>query len=422
MKISPINPGLIDLVMRERDFTLYYQNKPLLSTGGREICSANQRVLKQLIMEVSFRNCLSDEEMSVYSLLSVIADFLDQGKDPFLDYFELLSNQDPFLKLRQGKTTTGEMSGGSEFRDLLETEPVLFNMMFFGTNSLLEAFARFTLEKREMLLPGIKTLEWKDFLRQAYLALPLYGKAVVNLLSFTHHSAIVLPLMLAGGYITGIEYVNGLPAIHLRDNGNMPASPFSMPVAHIGREDFRASVSSILNDVRDAVGFLSCFGNIAEDGLNFLIGKGEGHDLEFKSTLRWDLRAGKTSQQIERACLKTISAFLNSNGGILLIGVRDDGSIEGVESDKFANMDKFLLHLWTLVRSCFGTDVSPNIQANLEETAGKTVCVVKCSRSSRPVFLKQPGFEEEFYVRVGPGTVALAVSEALKYIGDHFEK
>ncbi|MCX6282906.1 MAG: hypothetical protein NTW31_01515, partial [Bacteroidetes bacterium] len=57
----------------------------------------------------------------------------------------------------------------------------------------------------------------------------------------------------------------------------------------------------------------------------------------------------------------------------------------------------------------------------LETTEGKTVCSVKCSRSARPVFLRQPGFPEEFYIRVGPGTVALAVSEALKYIQDHFQ-
>ncbi len=144
------------------------------------------------------------------------------------------------------------------------------------------------------------------------------------------------------------------------------------------------------------------------------------HDLEFKSTLRWDLKAGKTNQQIERACLKSISAFLNSNGGMLLIGVRDDGSVEGIESDRFPNTDKFLLHLWTLIRTSFGTDISPNIHTGLENCEGKTVCTVKCNRSGRPVFLRQPGFGEEFYIRVGPGTIALAVSEALKYISDHF--
>ena len=162
------------------------------------------------------------------------------------------------------------------------------------------------------------------------------------------------------------------------------------------------------------------FKNAGRDDLKEIINKGEGYDLEFKSTLRWDLKLGKTSQHVERASLKTIAAFLNSNGGILLIGVRDDGSAEGIESDRFPNTDKFLLHLWTLVRTSFGTDISPYIQTKLEPVQGKTICKIKCVRASRPVFLRQPGFEEEFYVRVGPGTVSLAVSEALKYIADHF--
>jgi hypothetical protein len=36
------------------------------------------------------------------------------------------------------------------------------------------------------------------------------------------------------------------------------------------------------------------------------------------------------------------------------------------------------------------------------------------------VFLRQPGFNEEFYIRVGPSSNAMDISEALKYIADHF--
>jgi hypothetical protein len=420
MKISPVEPGMLDLAMRDKDFTLFYQNKQLLSPGGSEIRSENQRVLKQLMMEVCFRNCISDEEFSVYALLSVIADFLDREKDPFLENFNEIASKDPILKLREGSLKAAEISNGPEFHALLENEPVLLNMMFFGMNSLLEAFARFTLKMKETLFAGREIPAWREFLLESYMNLPSYKKAVVNLLSFTHNSAAVLPMLIAGDYITGIEYVNGIPAIHLRETGPSTVSPFTVHDSRFTVRGFRETALSVIDDVRDAVGFLSCYSNTGKEGLNYLISKGEGNDLEFKSTLRWDLRAGKTNQQIERACLKSISAFLNSNGGLLLIGVRDDGSIEGIESDKFTNTDKFLLHLWTLVRTSFGTDVSPYIHTELETAEGKTVCTVKCSRSGRPVFLRQPGFPEEFYIRVGPGTVALAVSEALKYIADHF--
>ena len=103
-----------------------------------------------------------------------------------------------------------------------------------------------------------------------------------------------------------------------------------------------------------------------------------------------------------------------------MIGVRDDGSIEGLESDNLKTDDRWLLHLWTLIRTSFGKDVTPNIHTQLEKIDGKTICLVRCSQSSRPVFLKQRGFEEEFYIRIGPGSAAMVVSEALKYIADHF--
>ena len=162
--------------------------------------------------------------------------------------------------------------------------------------------------------------------------------------------------------------------------------------------------------------------NVQGINASLMIKEGESDSVEFKSTLRWDIRAGKTNAVIERSSLKTISAFLNSAGGSLLVGVRDDGSVEGIETDKFVNEDKFLLHLWTLIRTCLGRDVSPYLRTILEKMEEKTVCLVRCQPSNRPVFLRQPGFDEEFYIRLGPSSNAMDISEALGYIADRFGK
>ena len=45
------------------------------------------------------------------------------------------------------------------------------------------------------------------------------------------------------------------------------------------------------------------------------------------------------------AALKTIAAFLNTEGGDLLIGVDDDRRVLGIEHDRLENDDKFLRHL-----------------------------------------------------------------------------
>jgi len=75
---------------------------------------------------------------------------------------------------------------------------------------------------------------------------------------------------------------------------------------------------------------------------------GETATLEFKASLRWNIRAKKNDKEMENGVLKTIAAFCNTAGGELLIGVADDKSILGVEHDGFPNHDKFQLHLRNL--------------------------------------------------------------------------
>ena len=54
---------------------------------------------------------------------------------------------------------------------------------------------------------------------------------------------------------------------------------------------------------------------------------------------------------VTHAVLKTIAAFLNTEGGDLLIGIADDGSIVGTERDQLESDDKFMRHLAQVVRT-----------------------------------------------------------------------
>jgi hypothetical protein len=155
------------------------------------------------------------------------------------------------------------------------------------------------------------------------------------------------------------------------------------------------------------------------DALHQVIRDGEGARLEFKSTLRWNLHANKPGKEIEMACMKTVAAFLNSDGGVLLVGVEDSGRILGIEQDNFPNEDKFLLHFNNLVKQHLGLKCVPFIAFALKRVGDRSVLVVDCARATTPVFVKQ-GNREDFYVRVGPGTRELATSEALTYIQSHF--
>ncbi len=156
-----------------------------------------------------------------------------------------------------------------------------------------------------------------------------------------------------------------------------------------------------------------------------LIKRGESKTLEFKSTLRWSLKEDRQDDKgVTHAVLKTIAAFLNTEGGDLLIGVADDGSVVGIERDQLESDDKFMRHLTQVVRNGLGDRAGTCIDPKTQVIQGKTVCVVSCQRSPEPVFLKwkeiETTTEGDFFVRSGPGTVKLAAESAKEFIRTRF--
>jgi type I restriction-modification system DNA methylase subunit len=81
------------------------------------------------------------------------------------------------------------------------------------------------------------------------------------------------------------------------------------------------------------------------DRILSLVRQGETKTIEFKETLSWDKKTGNKEKYLELASLKNVAAFLNTNGGVLLVGVADDGSTPGLnaEVEKYynKNRDKF---------------------------------------------------------------------------------
>lgn len=154
---------------------------------------------------------------------------------------------------------------------------------------------------------------------------------------------------------------------------------------------------------------------VAELSLTDIIAKGENDRVEFKSTLRWNLKTDRNERVIEKAWLKTVVAFLNSNGGTLVVGVDDAGTIVGIEPDRFENEDKYLLHVNNRLQQHVGLAHCACIRYYLAAAEGRKALVVHCRPSSQPVFLKM-GKEEEFFIRVGPGSRKLSTSEVVAYV------
>jgi len=148
-----------------------------------------------------------------------------------------------------------------------------------------------------------------------------------------------------------------------------------------------------------------------------LIIEGESSTLEFKSTMRKNINSGKFGKEIEIAWLKSVTAFMNSDGGILLIGVDDDGQINGIAEDEFINEDKCQLHFKNLVNSHIGTAFARYIHLKFCHFDDKTVLVIECERVRKPVFLSI-GKTEDFYIRTGPSSVKLTMSSMVNYLSE----
>jgi len=101
-----------------------------------------------------------------------------------------------------------------------------------------------------------------------------------------------------------------------------------------------------------------------------LINQGENDHVELKETLRTNRHTKSKDDKIELASLKTLAGFMNSHGGVLFIGVADDGSIAGLKPDNFENTDKILLHLGHLINDNLGKNAASYIKVtvlNLKE-------------------------------------------------------
>jgi DNA-binding response OmpR family regulator len=159
------------------------------------------------------------------------------------------------------------------------------------------------------------------------------------------------------------------------------------------------------------------FAKIDSEQLRSLIEAGENDRFELKSTLRWNLKSNKPDKEIENAWLKTIIAFLNTSGGLLLVGIEDDGNVLGLEPDKFPSADRYLLHVNNLIRERIGMEVTQFIKFGLKQLDGKEILCIQCSPSPEAAFLKNKQ-AEDFYIRVGPGSRKLTSRETLIYINN----
>jgi hypothetical protein len=150
-----------------------------------------------------------------------------------------------------------------------------------------------------------------------------------------------------------------------------------------------------------------------------LIKGGEGLHVEFKASLRVNLHTGQHDPKMEFSCLKTVTGFLNSKGGTLIVGVTDDGETLGFEADGFSSEDKMSLHFVNLLNGRVGVAAMMYVHPRFEDRDEHRVFIVECWPSNHPVFLKE-GPAAHFFVRTGPATTEFAGNDMQEYIKRRF--
>jgi len=154
-----------------------------------------------------------------------------------------------------------------------------------------------------------------------------------------------------------------------------------------------------------------------------LVNIGESDKIEFKSSLTWDFKSKQQNKKLMGMIVaRAISCFMNSEGGIVLIGIDDDKTVLGLDNDLTqlqGGTDEFELHLTNLINKYLGKPFRQFVNIRFEKVNKKVIAVVEVKKAPRQVYFK---YEDkiEFYIREGNSCQPLNVSDSVEYIKDHW--
>jgi hypothetical protein len=126
---------------------------------------------------------------------------------------------------------------------------------------------------------------------------------------------------------------------------------------------------------------------------------------------------------LTKVVVKTLAAFLNSQGGSLIIGVDDHGNLLDLESDIATlgkkSIDGFELALRSAIANHLGAEIDAEIRVAFATIDGKRVAHALCGAHPTPVYFKD-GDDRQFVVRSGNLSRSLNVAATVAYVANHW--
>ena len=150
-----------------------------------------------------------------------------------------------------------------------------------------------------------------------------------------------------------------------------------------------------------------------------LLAEMETDRVEFKSSAYFSYQPDIPERLITEAMLKTVAGFLNANGGILAIGVADDGEILGIQPDldkKGMDGDRYVGSLTTAIGHSLGLLASTMVKIQLEEVNGVRIALLRIAPSPEPIYAKVSKGDAVFFTRVNNSTRILEGPDLVGYV------
>lgn len=160
-------------------------------------------------------------------------------------------------------------------------------------------------------------------------------------------------------------------------------------------------------------------------GVRALIEGGESAAVEFKSTARLNRHTRTRDEEITWAVIKTIAAFMNTNGGTLILGVDDHGQPVGIELDyplvKGRDRDGWERWLTTAIKNALGPVPATDLSVHFCTLDDRQIARVDVRPSAEPVFASRKGKEQQiFFARLNNATEELSGPDLLSYREKHW--
>ena len=159
------------------------------------------------------------------------------------------------------------------------------------------------------------------------------------------------------------------------------------------------------------------FLNSSKDDTKNIIEGGRSKTVEFEDRLLPD---AESDEAAKKRIAHHVAAFANTAGGHVVIGVSEDGQIEGIEQDfKAVTTDEegFQKQLENTIKEQLGeTFASQRTSLSLETIGTNSVCLIEVEPSNEPIHTDG----NEFYIRDGDSTKQLNSRDSEEYIKKHY--